>query len=132
MSKIKTPLNDTKEAIEKNFLEENQDTPIDQKVVIAKEVPSMEWITFVNNRDTGVTLHFHYASATHPIKHYDLVHGQKYCLPVEVINHLHGEIPYDLHSCHERIHGIRKDLEGINQSYIKDYKQLYICKPCRM
>lgn len=122
----------SKEVVENNILLENPEIPLEQKVVVAKHIPKMVDILFTNNRDTGVALHFHYASATHPLKQYTLVPGQKYSLPEEVVKHLHGEIEYDLHACHEPIHGMRKDLEGVNQSYIKDYKQLYYCKPCRM
>ena len=120
-----------KEIVEKNFLEETPDIPLEQKVVVAKEMPKMESIVFSNYRDPGVALSFHYASATHPLGRYTLSHGQKYNLPAEIVNHLHGDIEYDLHSCHEPIHGIKKNLEGRNQSYIQDWKQLYQCKPCR-
>lgn len=121
----------SKEVVEKNFLEENPDIPLEEKVVIAKEVPKMMDIIFVNYKDPGVALEFPYQSKTHPLKRYTLFHGQKYTLPEEIVNHLHGDIEYDLHSCHEPIHGIKKNLEGRNQSYIQDWKQLYQCKPCR-
>jgi hypothetical protein len=120
-----------KEIVEKNILLENPDIPIEHKVVVAKEMPKMVDIIFNNYRDTGVAISFHYASATHPLGRYTLVPGQKYTLPQEIVDHLHGDIPYDLKACHEPIHGIRRDLEGINQSYIKDYKQLFQCKIVR-
>lgn len=120
-----------KEVLDRNFLLENPDIPLENKVVVAKEVPKMVDIIFSNYRDPGVALCFHYASATHPLGRYNLVPGQKYTLPEEIVNHLHGDIPYDFKACHEPIHGMRRDLEGVNQSYIKDYKQLYQCKIVR-
>ena len=127
----KTLNESSKEVIEDNFLKENPDIPTDQRVVVAQEVPKMEWITFFNNRDPGTTLHFHYHSKTHHLKHYDLVHGQKYHLPIEVIKHLEGLNDHDPYSCHTRIYQRRMRHDGISENYVSGYVSYFQCKPCR-
>lgn len=126
-------LNDMdKETIAKNFLEEAPDCihPED-KVVIAKEIPKYERIIFINNRDPGTAIYFHYASATHPLKHYTLMHGLEYNLPVEIINHLEGQTPHDPYTCHERIYSERKNYEGLPENYVSGYKPYYQCRTVR-
>ena len=61
------------------------------------EVVKKRWIQFINGRDPGVTLEFHYHSATHPLKHYKLFHGKEHELPEEIIDHLEniGEARYE-------------------------------------
>ncbi len=121
-----------KETIAKNFLEEQpENLPVEKKVVVAKEVPPYEKIIFFNNRDPGVTLHFHYASGTHPLKHYDLVHGVQYDLPSEIIHHLEGENAYDMYACHSRLYSQRKNLEGLPENYVSGYKSYFQCKRVR-
>jgi len=125
-------LNDqSKEVIEKNFLQECPDTQPENLVVIAKEIPKYEKIVFVNNRDPGCALYFHYSSATHPLKHYTLMHGLEYELPVEVIQHLEGQKPNDLYSCHSRIYGTRKNYEGLPENYVSGYKPYFQCRSVR-
>ena len=120
-----------KEIVDRNFLEENPDIPLEKKVVVAKEIPKMETIIFQNFRDGGTTLNFHYASATHPLKHYDLVHGQEYTLPVEVINHLEGNNKSDPYSCHKRMYARRMRPDGISETYANQYVAYFQCKSVR-
>lgn len=123
--------NCSSEVIEKNFLEQNPDIPTEQKVVIAKEIPKMEKVVFMNNRDPGITLHFHYCSKTHPLKHYDLIHGQTYDLPIEVISHLEGTNQHDPYACHERRYGRRMRQDGLSENYINGYRSYFQCKTVR-
>ena len=133
---MKPKLNEcSKETIEQNFLEEEPEIPANEKVHVhpaSQPIPRMETIVFMNNRDPGVTLHFHYASATHPLRHYDLIHGQQYTLPVEVINHLEGQNPWDQWSCHSRLYGKRQKADGTTEHYVNGYKSYFQCKPVRM
>lgn len=131
----KPRLNDCSgETIEKNFLEEDMDIPVNERVVVhaaSQPIPQMEEIVFMNNRDPGVTLHFHYASKTHPLRLYDLIHGQRYTLPVEVINHLEGTNQRDPWSCHSRLYGQRKKADGTTETYVNGYKSYFQCKQVR-
>lgn len=126
-------LNDMdRETIERNFLKEEQDClPTEEQVVIAKEIPKYERIIFVNNRDPGEALYFHYASKTHPLKHYTLMHGLEYNIPVEVIKHLEGQNPLDPFSCHSRIYSQRKNYEGMPENYVSGYKPYFQCRSVR-
>jgi len=128
-------LNDQpKEVIEKNFLEEVPDGIYanDQVVAVsAKEIPKHENVIFVNNRDPGATHYFHYRSPTHPLKHYTLVHGEKYLLPVEVIQLLEGTRPGDPYTCHARLYSERRNLEGNPETYVSGYKPYFQCRPVR-
>jgi len=133
---IKKRLNDApKEVVEKNFLNEDiEDLGIETEakpVLVAKEVPAMEIITFVNNRDPGVPLYFHYHSKTHPLKHYTLAHGSKYTLPVEVIRHLEGESVNDPWSCHTRKYSRRMREDGVSETYASAYVPNFQCKAIR-
>ena len=120
------------EAVEKSFLEEDPtDVPTEQKVVIAQEIPKMEKIIFQNMRDPGVTLHFHFHSKTHPLKHYDLIHGQEYELPVEVIKHLEGENKWDPYACHQRLYGRRMKADGVSECFVNGYKPYFNLKHVR-
>jgi len=131
----KQRLNDcSKETIDANFLSENPEIPANEKVNVhpaAQPIPQFEEIIFLNNRDPGTTLHFHYASKTHPLRHYDLIHGQRYNLPVEVIRHLEGVNDYDPWSCHERLYGVTKDAYGRTNPGVTGYKPYFQCKPTR-
>ncbi len=121
-----------KEVIEKNFLEQAPDVlPPNQTVVVAQEIPQYERVLFQNNRDPGCTLYFHYASGTHPLKHYTLAHGLEYDLPVEVIKHLEGDNKCDPYSCHTRIYGQRKNYEGLPENYVSGYKPHFNLKHVR-
>ena len=129
----KSILNNAPQAIQdENFLLENPDIPVEQVVIVAREIPKMETIIFMNNRDSGVTLHFHYASKTHSLKHYDLVHGQRYTLPVEIIQHLEGQHEHDPYACHQRLYGRRMKEDGISETYVNGYNSYFQCKPCRV
>jgi len=120
------------EVINKNFLEATPDCiPTEQKVVIANEIPRYEKVVFVNNRDPGSTLYFHYSSGSHPLKHYTLAHGLEYDLPVEVIKHLEGQNGNDPFSCHARIYAERKNYEGMPENYVSGYKPYFQCRSVR-
>ena len=121
-----------KEVIEKNFLEETPDAVYaNEKVVIAQEIPKMEKIIFVNNRDPGTTHYFHYSSPTHPLKHYTLIHGQEHLLPIEVIQLLEGTRPGDPYTCHARLYSERINAEGRPESYVSGYKPYFQCRTVR-
>jgi len=125
-------LNDMdKETIAKNFLQEDSTDIPETKVVIAKEVPKYERVVFINNRDPGCILYFHYASKAHPLKHYTLMHGMEYDLPVEVIKHLEGQNDMDPYSCHSRIYSERKNYEGNPETYVSGYKPYFQCRSVR-
>lgn len=125
-------LNDMdKESIEKNFLLEDPELPTEERVVVAKEVTKYEKVRFHNLRDPGVTLHFHYHSKTHPLKHYDLIHDQIYDLPIEVIKHLEGEASWDPHACHTRIYGRKMDAEGKSVTFVNGYRPCFQLKTVR-
>jgi len=87
------------------------------EIVVAKYIPEMRRAVFVNQRDPGVALHFHYASKTHPLKQYTLFHGMEHELPVEVIEHLE--------SCGEAQYGWRKDVQGHPECFVKGYKYIF-------
>lgn len=131
----KPRLNDcSKATIDQNFLEEQPEIPVNEKVHVhsaSQPIPKMETIVFMNNRDPGVTLHFHYASATHPLRLYDLVHGQQYTLPVEVIKHLEGQNEWDQWACHQRLYGKRVKQDGTTEPYVNGYKSYFQCKSVR-
>lgn len=126
-------LNDMdKETIERNFLKEEPDClPINETVVVAKEIPKYERIIFINNRDPGCALYFHYATETHPLKQYTLMHGLEYDLPVEVIKHLEGTNNYDPYSCHSRIYSQRKNYEGLPENFVSGHKPYFQCRSVR-
>ena len=91
----KQRLNEQKqEVISNNFLEQDPEgfrpatAPADGDLIITKKMPEYERVEFLNGRDPGEALYFHYASGTHPLKQYTLFHGKEYELPVEIIEHL--------------------------------------------
>jgi hypothetical protein len=113
-------LNDAKsKIIEENILKENPDGLPDKAtgLVIAKYVPEYRKVIFLNGRDPGVALHFHYHSKTHPLKNYTLYHGLEHELPVEIIDHLE--------TCAEPQYAYRKNIEGHTEHYIKTYKYIF-------
>ena len=125
MSKQKSILNDKpSEVIEENILKENPDgLPDASGVVLSTHIPKMRKIEFVNGRDPGYPLEFHYHSKTHPLKHYQLFHGFKHELPEEVIEHLEN--------CSENQYAYRKNAQGHPEQYVKGKKYLYQCKNVR-
>src|SRR5579863_3509652 len=104
------------EVIAENILKESPEglPPIDhsspEKVVVAKYVPEYREIVFLNGRDPGYPLDFHYSSKTHPLKLYKLLHGHTYKLPVEVIEHLESRS--------EPVYAYRKGMDGHPEMYI--------------
>jgi len=90
------------------------------EVVVVAEVPHMEKVTFRNQRDPGYPLEFHYASKTHPFKQYELVDGDQYTLPLEVIR--------NLESCRENIEKYRRNSKGLPEVYIAGYKTHFVCE----
>jgi hypothetical protein len=121
------PINDAKsEVIAENVLKENPEglPPVDHssihKIVTAKHVPEYREIVFINGRDPGYPLDFHYSSKTHPLKIYKLLHGQTYKLPVEVIDHLESRS--------EPQYAYRKGFDGHPEMYIVSRKFIFQCR----
>jgi len=96
------------------------DLSFGEKVVIAKTIPETRRVQFINGRDPGQELMFHYHSATHPLKHYTLFHGKEYDLPVEIIEHLEN--------CAEKQYGYRPGPNGHPEMYTKSLKYIFACK----
>lgn len=110
------------EVIEKNFLEENPEGhPSTESVIVqAKYIPEMRKFIFLNGRDPGCALTFHYASKTHPLETYTLYHGFEHVLPLEVIEHLEN--------CYETYYAYRKTDQGSIEQYPKSRKYIFQCK----
>lgn len=89
-------------------------------VVTVKEVPKAEWVIFRNQRDPGYPLDFHYSSKSVPFKMYNLIDGDKYLLPVEVIQ--------NLERCREEVHKYRRDAKGNPQIYVAGFKSHFVCE----
>ncbi len=114
--------------LQENHLSGPADEPLDRvakelkedEVVIVNEMPKVEKVVFRNQRDPGHALQFHYASATHPFKQYNLIDGQTDDLPIEVIK--------NLESCRENIEKYRRNSEGIPEIYIAGYKTHFVCE----
>jgi hypothetical protein len=120
-------LNEAKsEVIAENILQENPVglPPVDheslEKVVVATETPKYRKVVFINGRDPGYPLDFHYSSKTHPLKIYKLLHGHEYDLPEEVIEHLE--------SCNEPVYAYRKGEDGHPQMYVESRKYIFQCR----
>ncbi len=116
-------LNDQRvQVVHEEVLKENPDGFSDEladpnPVVIAKHIPEYRRVQFLNGRDPGVALQFHYSSGTHPLKQYTLYHGYEHDLPVEVITHLE--------SCNEPQYGYRKNERDEVESFIKSRKFIF-------
>lgn len=131
MARPQKRLNDQKsEVIESNILKENPEGFPEAKgpggdsgIVIATHIPEVRRVVFVNGRDPGQELMFHYHTKTHPLKHYTLFHGKEYDLPAEVIDHLEN--------CAERVYGYRPGPSGHPEMYTKSLKYIFSCKPVR-
>ena len=125
MARPRKILNEAKsEVIASEILKESPEGLPEAKlaptVVIANKVPEYRKIVFVNGRDPGYPLEFHYASATHPLKQYKLLHGHEYNLPVEIIDHLE--------SCNEPQYAYRKGMDGHPEMYIASRKYIFQCR----
>jgi len=83
-------------------------------------VPEHRRVQFLNGRDPGIPLEFHYSTKTHPLKQYKLIHGHEYDLPIEVIEHIE--------SCAERNYGYRTGADGHPEMYTKSLKYIFQCK----
>lgn len=107
--------------VTEEFLKENPeglpDAPKLEKVVVAKFIPEMEEVVFVNQRDPGVMLEFHYKSKTYPIQHFKLMDGETYKLAKEIIDHLQ--------SCSIPIYGKEIMDQGICKRPIVGHKYMY-------
>ena len=114
-----------KEYIEKNFLSDSPEglnplnnAPIPE--VVVKPQVEMRRVIFLNNRDPGQELMFHYHSKTHYLKHYTLFHGKEYDLPVEIIEHLDN--------CAEKQYGYKPGPNGHPEMYVKSLKYIFRCQ----
>jgi hypothetical protein len=112
--------------IAENVLEENPEglPPVDHdsldKIVVINEVPKYRRIVFINGRDPGYPLDFHYSSATHPLKIYKLIHGQEYDLPEEIIEHLESRS--------EPVYAYRRGNDGHPEMYTESRKYIFQCR----
>ena len=116
-------LNESKsEVIEKNLLEQDPDgyRTSENVIITTKHIPEMLKITFLNGRDPGCALDFHYASATVPFTRYTFYHGFDHVLPVEVIEHLEDRC--------ENQYAYRKTAQGDIEQYVKSKKNIFQCK----
>ncbi len=118
-------LNDkSSEYIEQNFLSVNPEglPPVKdpESIVMATHIPEMRTITFINQRDPGHEVMFHYHSKTHPLKHYTLFHGKEYTLPVEIIEHLED--------CAQKQYANRMGPNGHPESYVKGLSYNFRCQ----
>jgi hypothetical protein len=129
MARPKNNLNSkSSEYIEENFLsptpeglETRATVPHDGELVVSGYIPEMRKVQFVNGRDPGQELMFHYHSETHPLKHYTLFHGKEYTLPVEIIEHLEN--------CSIPVYAYRTSPEsGLPEMFTKSQKYLYQLK----
>ena len=110
------------EVIAENFLKQDPEelekcADLDTRIVVAHHVPAYRRVVFLNGRDPGFTLEFHYSSATHPLKSYKLVHGKEYDLPEEVIENLEG--------CNEPQYGYRPGMDGHPEMYVISKKYIF-------
>ena len=115
----KMRLNDAKSAViaEKHLDSSTEDYDPNAALVMSNHIPEYRRVVFLNGRDNGYPLDFHYSSKTHPVKIYKLFHGREYDLPVEVIEHLEG--------CREPIYSRRIGANGLNEDYISSYKYIF-------
>lgn len=125
-------LNDkSSEYIEENILKDNPEglppchtVPHDGDIVVSSHIPETRRVQFINGRDPGQELMFHYHSKWHPLKHYTLFHGKEYDLPVEIIEHLEN--------CFIPVYAYKTGIEsGVPEMFVKSQKYLYQCKSTR-
>ncbi len=120
-------LNDKKsQVIAENVLRENPEGFESTKefdndrIIIAKHVPKYRKVVFLNGRDPGYPLEFHYSSGTHPLKQYKLIHGEEYDLPEEVIEHLETRAEFK--------YAYRKGRDGHPEMFVESYKYIFQCR----
>ena len=131
MARTRSKLNDKpEEYIEQNILKESPEglpplssVPAEGEIVVAHYIPEMRRVQFINGRDPGQELMFHYHSKTHPLKHYTLFHGKEYDLPTEIIDHLEN--------CAEKQYGYRTGQSGHPEMYTKSLKYIFRCQNVR-
>ena len=115
------------EVIEKEFLNESPEgfppIKLDEPVKVVTKMPEMETIIFRNDRDPGIPLEFHYATATHPLHSYKLFHDKEYTLAREVVEHLE--------QCSIPIYGYRKGYDGHPEMYMVGRRHQFSCKHVR-
>lgn len=123
MAKAKSKLNNkSSKVIDKAFLEANPVGLPDEYGLVhhAVNIPVTRKIVFLNGRDPGVALHFHYHSKTHPLKNYTLYHGYEHELSEEVIDHLEN--------CRESQYAFRRNERGEVEHYVKGHKYIFQCR----
>ena len=120
-----TKLGESKaKVIKEEILKENPNgLPGEAGLVISSVIPEYKRVIFLNGRDPGVALQFHYATKTHPLKQYTLYHGFEHELPLEVIEHLED--------CKEPQYDHRKNQYGETEHFIKSYKYIFSFKTPR-
>jgi hypothetical protein len=130
MARTQSKLNDaSSEVIGEEILKQDPTGLPETKesnIVIAKQMPKeqeMVKFIFLNGRDPGVALHFHYSSANCPLKNYTLYHGMEHVLPREIVDHLE--------SCGEAQYGYKPGIEGHPEMYVKSHKYIFQCRPVK-
>lgn len=131
MEKKRSQLNGkSSKYIEENILKNDPeglplvDAPKENEIIPTKVVPEYRRVQFINGRDPGQALEFHYHSKTHPLKKYILFHGMEYDLPLEIIEHLED--------CKQNHYGHRwNEAEGRTECFVKSFKYLYQCRSVR-
>lgn len=117
-------LNEQKVAVvDENILKENPEgypDEIMEPVIIAKHIPEYRKVQFLNGRDPGYPLEFHYHSKNVRLKQYKLLHGHEYDLPLEIVEHLE--------QCSECQYGYRTGMDGHPEMFVKSRRYLYQCR----
>lgn len=120
-TRIRRLADEKEEVVNENILKAEPEgqppLPNIDKIVVMKNVPEYRRVTFLNGRDPGYPLDFHYHSATHPLKIYKLFHGKDYDLPIEIIEHLENR--------KEPQYAYRKGENGFQEHYICGYKYIF-------
>lgn len=88
-----------------------------EKVVVTAHVPEYQEVVFVNQRDPGVMLEFHYKTKTYPLQHFKLMDGECYKLAKEIIDHLQ--------SCSIPIYGKETMDKGVCERPVIGHKYMY-------
>lgn len=106
--------------VTEEFLKENPEglpDELPEKIVIAKEVPVYRKVVFVNQRDPGVMLEFHYRTKSHALQHFKLMDGETYELPEEIIAHLE--------SCSIPIYGKEIEEKGVFKRPVIGHRYMF-------